>query len=462
MMKKELSSTKLIAIGAMVLALPSITFGQAKMTSSNFQLDDVNFASNNSLTSTQDGIPPNISSEGPSITQITPTSVTITWRTDKKADSSINYGTTTAYGLVSGTTGFVLVHTVTLTGLKPQTTYHYQVVSTDAFHGAGKSPDNVFTTPPETGVNEFRVEDVSYTEALVTVKIGGLQELSLDYGTSPAFGTTKTVESVISVTEHSFHLTDLQSGTKYFLRLRGVDPHDNAVDLLNGITFTTIAEPSFALAKVTATGPNSLNVTGNTNTPTTFNVTYQSAQDPKPLSQADPNLASTHAVDLDHLFGDSDYRLTLLAIDAQGKRVTQTITTHTPVDKIPPVMTDPNVNVTRAGNDIVLTAKWTTNKPVKSKITIQSKINPANVKTIDGPAEYTTSPVIVAAELAPRTPYTLTATSIDNSNNTAEKSISFVTPNLRQSILDLISTNLGKVVDPILKLLKYLQGQQGQ
>lgn len=75
---------------------------------------------------------------------ITGNSALITWTTDKSSTSTVEYGTTTAYGSVaSGASG--TSHSVTLTGLTSNSLYHYRVKSNYTYSG-----DYTFTTanPP--------------------------------------------------------------------------------------------------------------------------------------------------------------------------------------------------------------------------------------------------------------------------------------------------------------------------
>lgn len=82
----------------------------------------------------------------------------VTWNTDSLADpSSIEYGTTKAYGQVAEGTAFQangsigVIHEVSLTGLEPSTTYHYRV------GGAGDwSEASTFRTGPVDGCEPIR------------------------------------------------------------------------------------------------------------------------------------------------------------------------------------------------------------------------------------------------------------------------------------------------------------------
>src|SRR6266849_4551634 len=76
---------------------------------------------------------------------VTTSSSQVVWTTNVPADSSVDYGTTTAYGNSTPVnSGMVTSHQMTLSGLAAGTTYYYQVNSTDSKgnHGHGGSKFN--------------------------------------------------------------------------------------------------------------------------------------------------------------------------------------------------------------------------------------------------------------------------------------------------------------------------------
>ena len=80
-------------------------------------------------------------------TETSATSAYITWKTDEPANARVAYGLTTSYGdtAVDGT-ALGLTHEVPITGLNPNTTYHYKVLSADVSGNLGTSNDATFTT----------------------------------------------------------------------------------------------------------------------------------------------------------------------------------------------------------------------------------------------------------------------------------------------------------------------------
>ena len=77
---------------------------------------------------------------------VTTTSAVITWQTDHPATSLVDYGTTTSYGSRVIDTTNASNHSVTLSGLNSNTTYHYRAASTDSYGNSGSSADATFTT----------------------------------------------------------------------------------------------------------------------------------------------------------------------------------------------------------------------------------------------------------------------------------------------------------------------------
>ena len=97
-----------------------------------------------------DETPPVIS--GVSASDITETSAVITWTTDEKATSQVAYDTESHTDFADyqwkSTLDTILVksHSVSLTGLTENTTYHYRVKSKDDSDNLATSGDKTFTT----------------------------------------------------------------------------------------------------------------------------------------------------------------------------------------------------------------------------------------------------------------------------------------------------------------------------
>jgi hypothetical protein len=96
---------------------------------------------------------------GEPATEITPTTVTISWKTDKPANSMVAYAPEGLYAPSKGSRGYLQLvgepnrsatdHTVRIVGLKPDSLYHYQLRSKAKIGIEATSRDFVFRTKPE-------------------------------------------------------------------------------------------------------------------------------------------------------------------------------------------------------------------------------------------------------------------------------------------------------------------------
>jgi hypothetical protein len=84
-----------------------------------------------------------------SVASITKDSAIISWETSEPSDSMIRYGTQSGnYTEVVHTVSYVMYHSIVLTELIPNTTYHYVVNSTDPSSNSAQSTEYNFTTHP--------------------------------------------------------------------------------------------------------------------------------------------------------------------------------------------------------------------------------------------------------------------------------------------------------------------------
>ena len=90
------------------------------------------------------------------IDALDPSTVSIAWTTDLPSDSLVEYGETTAYGSQVSDPTMTTSHSLTLSGLSPNTWYHYRIISdpgTVTCRKEGVTPDDRFLTPPMSSEN---------------------------------------------------------------------------------------------------------------------------------------------------------------------------------------------------------------------------------------------------------------------------------------------------------------------
>ena len=100
-------------------------------------------------------------------------SATVTWNTNESASSEVDYGLTAALelGAVTDPT-LVTTHAINLAGLTAETTYSYEVTSTDGSNNTTTTAITTCTTPaPSTAPHA----DLCYGD---TINIGGAKAIS--------------------------------------------------------------------------------------------------------------------------------------------------------------------------------------------------------------------------------------------------------------------------------------------
>ncbi|MFA5129652.1 MAG: glycine-rich domain-containing protein [Patescibacteria group bacterium] len=146
--------------------------------------------------------------------------------------------TSVVYTASSSSNALVTSHSVQLTGLTPNTTYHFNVASQNGAGTVASSTDNTFRTvvdvsPP---VISSVASSTSVTTATITWTTNENATSSVEYGTTTGYGNTSS--SVLSVASHVITLTDLISNTLYHFRVGSQDASGNATTTMD-YTFRT-------------------------------------------------------------------------------------------------------------------------------------------------------------------------------------------------------------------------------
>jgi hypothetical protein len=139
-----------------------------------------------SITVANASAPPTISSVAAS--SVTSSAATISWMTDRAADSQVDYGLTTAYGLqTSLNPALVTSHSQQITGLAPATVYHYRVRSRDGSGSLSVSGD--YTLKSAAAPPTFRAASTATNASSVNkpagVAAGDLLLASLEIDADP-------------------------------------------------------------------------------------------------------------------------------------------------------------------------------------------------------------------------------------------------------------------------------------
>jgi hypothetical protein len=149
----------------------------------------------------------------------------------------VEYGPTAAYGSHSqavdlGSSGLDQQTSVELTGLQPETTYHYRILAANHCNSAEPaekctvtSGDATFETTAPLLIDSTTFTDVTTTEAVLEAGInpeGSTTTYHFEYGPTEAYGSsTEPAEIGPSLVDRqvSAQVTNLQPGTEYHFRL---------------------------------------------------------------------------------------------------------------------------------------------------------------------------------------------------------------------------------------------------
>jgi len=170
---------------------------------------------------------------------ITGTSARITWDTDEDATSRVDYGLSEPFSSHVSDATLVNAHSLTISGLTPDTTYQYRVTSADA---SGNSSTSVLfsfrtldTTPPT--ISGIFVDSITQSSARVNWSTNELATSRVLYGLTSAYGST--VENGNLVANHQVTLSGLAAGTLYHYSVSSYDASGNGATSTDQ-TFTTL------------------------------------------------------------------------------------------------------------------------------------------------------------------------------------------------------------------------------
>jgi peroxiredoxin len=180
-----------------------------------------------------------------SITSKTDTSATITWKTDKPASSQVIVRDSSD-AIVTETElqeTLVTSHSVDISGLKPNTTYNYTLISTDAAGHKITSKGELRTlatadktAPTISGVN---VSIITESSAIVTWITDEPATSQVKYEKTEGVSSTTPLDKNLTI-NHNVTLTKLDSGTTYNFTIMSQDAAGNEATSASNQTFKTL------------------------------------------------------------------------------------------------------------------------------------------------------------------------------------------------------------------------------
>jgi phosphodiesterase/alkaline phosphatase D-like protein len=305
-----------------------------------------------------------------SASNVAATSATITWTTDELATSQVDYGLTAAYGSTAALLDdYVLSHSVDLTGLTPETLYHYRVLSTGLFDdGTTESEDYTFTTAADdTGpvISNVTAVNITATSATITWTTDEPATSLVEYGKKPSYGSTASALGL--VTDHSVNLTGLTAQTTYYYRVNSTDASGNSSPPSERFSFDTldVAGPLFYDIKATDVTETSVTIIWSTSEEATSQVEYGLTSSYGSKTPLDPALVMSHSVAISGLSPKTVYYYRVNSRDASGNPSQSGGYMFATLDLDAPVISGvaaTNVSGTSA------TITWTTDDPAQSQV----------------------------------------------------------------------------------------------
>ena len=276
---------------------------------------------------TQDTSAPIIS--GVSASTVGINTATIVWITNEPSDSQVEYGTST-YDLLSQLDSSLATnHSVTLFGLKSNSTYNFRAKSRDGGGNLSISGNLTFTTGKTSGdVDPPVISDISasvtYASATVTWVTDESATSKVEYGstglttgslaTSSQLYTASTTRDVILKKNHSVLLKSLQPRTKYNFRVISDDVVDNRA-ISGNFTFTTdrtpaslVPDPNITRVSVAAARSTSAKIEWRTNIPATSQIVFgEKSEELSESTLEQVTLTTTHSVTVTDLTPKTKY-----------------------------------------------------------------------------------------------------------------------------------------------------------
>jgi hypothetical protein len=331
---------------------------------------------------------------GVSTTGITYNSATINWTTDKVATTQVVYGTTASYG---STSTFVSTqttsHSVSLTGLAANTTYHYAVKSISANNILTTSADFTFTTP---SAPDTTAPAVSITAPVAGTTASG--SVSLTASASDNVGITSVqftvdgspVGSALTTAPYSYTLntSSLTDGTHTISAIAkdaaGNTGTATAVSISTLNTGSTISGVS--VTGITQTGA-TLNWT--TSQPTYSQILFGTTAAYGNTTTSQMVYTTSHSFPMSGLIAGTTYHYEIIAINSSGISATApdaTFTTLAAPDTTAPTVsiTNPTSGATLSGSNSI-TAIASDNVGVT---TVQFQIDGTLVGSVDTATPY--------------------------------------------------------------------------
>lgn len=424
-----------------------------------------------------------------SITDVTQSSATISWKTDASTDATINYGLDSSYGVARDPAVSDSDHTLQLVNLLPATTYHFQVESTDAQGNKSATAGFVFTTGGSAAQRiNTEIQQVTDPDQLKQIAqqvvqtagdvikppaivgspkvVPGTTEATITWSTdkesdsqvslatdaeySPGNYTTTQGNPKESTTKHTVNVVGLDPSTTYHFQVSSQDALGLTGTTEDDTFDTKSILPNISNIKVSRIQETSATISWSTgNVLAQGLIDYTDLRTKKTKSFGDPVYTGTHSVQLTGLTLGTHYQAVIRATNKGGDEVdSKPISFVTVRDIIPPTISKVNNESTLFPSDdvkIQTIITWETDEPAYCQLYYtQGLVHDAANQGTAMPIE--TNPLSQHTEVivgfSPSSVYKFWMLCHDVANNPAQSDdYVLITPTKEQNIVDLILAN---------------------
>ena len=395
-------------------------------------------------------------SGGPTVSGVTTKKATISWATDRKGDSKVQYGSSpgTYFSSEPSNSTQATDHEIDLENLTPGTTYYYKVKWTDEDGNTGISEEKTFTTEPAPVVKDVSVLSVGLDSVILKFSSTGASKVKVYYGETTGFGGIKVTSTSTAETTYTVQIDDLKDGQKYYYKINLLDSEDDEYEGTI-LDFATLPRPKISSIKVqqvkNAAKPTIL-VSWRTNTPTSSIITYYPTSDSSKVKDEVNVTLQTgeHRMIIRNLEANTPYTLVVKGRDKGGNEAAsepQKLTTAT--DTRPALISNLKVEggIQSSGDSeqalAQLVISWTTDEPTTAQVEYAEGTGTTYSQKTQEDSNLTLNHLVVITGLSPSKVYHLRAISKDSSGNvTTSIDTVTITPKATDNALDLVIGNL--------------------
>lgn len=390
---------------------------------------------------------PDISSASASVSKTQSNSATISWTTNKEATSIVAYKPDGGnYKEQGDTNTLVTDHEVELNDLSPNTRYTFYVKSADSLGNVGQSGTDTFTTAAISDIFNVEVIDINYDSATISWETSVNTTSQLEYGKTREMDKNITKSGEKSKA-HAINLTDLDTGTKYYFRIKGEDSSTNIYSS-SEYTFSTPAPPEVQDFKVDSIDEHNIKVSFKTSVETDAFITLtNSEKEDDQHFQGSPEQKTEHSLEIGNLDSGATYKLSVKVRDKEGNTTEREIDKYTTAkDDNPPVIENLRTTSALTQNGKVQTIlSWDTDEPAKTMFIYRQGIG-GNKKEVVVDENYTVKHTAVITTLEQGTAYYFNVKAVDKAGNIKlEQDRGVLTPKDRKNIIQVITNNFQNI-----------------